>query len=489
MLLVACNSERAAHRSAGPPGAESRTASNFPERPLFCDDGGSDQVHDVFCGTEPPKIASLRELEEAMQLAFPVPDGGVIANVGTSGEYGSPYVATTLLAHSTALSGALVSPINPRAIVLGLNSFLAFNRGVQQVEIASIDRNTAAPSFFLVTFEQACSASPAGCSPGDLFTPRIESNWTRVRARDAEALKDTPSDCRQCHQRGRDVPILLMRELHGPWNHFFAPDQGAPDDFPEPTGVDLLRDYLTAKGGETYAGIPLDDLRNTFGATLEGVVPFEQPVVFDGVAIIDERWYSRDGGPPGPVASTTPARSPTWYAAYDAFKRGEQLPLPYFASRPTDAVKQAKLTAAYQSYRAGDTDATELPDLSDIFPDDPQVRAEIGLETEPGASPAQALVQACGSCHNDVLDQSISRARFNVALSRMSRAELDEAITRLKTARDAPLAMPPSGRRQLDTDGLQKFITYLQRDTRSSDDDALLEHAARVGMTGGAEKN
>src|SRR5688500_11902370 len=83
--------------------------------------------------------------------------------------------------------------------------------------------------------------------------------------------------------------------------------------------------------------------------------------------------------------------------------------------------KLTRLTASYRAFRAGEIDALQLPDLSDIYPEDPQTRAEMGLQTEPAATPARALVQACGSCHNDVLDQSISRARFNIDLGRMDR--------------------------------------------------------------------
>src|ERR671912_457137 len=41
---------------------------------------------------------------------------------------------------STALSGRLVSPINPRVLLLGQQAFMAFQRGVQQVELATMDR-------------------------------------------------------------------------------------------------------------------------------------------------------------------------------------------------------------------------------------------------------------------------------------------------------------------------------------------------------------
>jgi hypothetical protein len=318
--------------------------------PEFCAHSGADQVRDLFCLETPARIQSLGELEQRLGLAFT----GHAAVAGANGypdaavegtTSGTAYEAVTLLGHSTALSGRFVSPINPRAIILGLNTFLAFNRGVQQVELVSVDRNTAELNFYLITFEQACNRK--GCKPGDLFTPRIESDWVATEIRDAEGLKNTPFDCRQCHQRGRDAPILLMRELHGPWTHFFAPEQTGSNQIPEVTGSDLLNDYLNAKGTESYAGIPTDALRSTLGFTLEGVVPQPQPLVFDGTTIMDERWPSSPAG-----FAATPQRSATWYAAYEAFKRGEQLALPYFDPRATDVGKEAALTAAIWKTRA-----------------------------------------------------------------------------------------------------------------------------------------
>jgi hypothetical protein len=41
---------------------------------------------------------------------------------------------------------------------------------------------------------------------------------------------------------------------------------------------------------------------------------------------------------------------------------------------------------AYRRYRQGELSDDELPDLSDIFPDDPKVRARIGLQTVPALS-------------------------------------------------------------------------------------------------------
>jgi hypothetical protein len=208
------------------------------------------------------------------------------------------------------------------------------------------------------------------------------------------------------------------------------------------------------------------------------MVSFPQPLVFDGSVIMNERWPWTEAT--GYVSA--PVRSTTWDAAYEAFKRGEQLAFPYFAPRATDPDKLSQLSDAYRRYLSGKLGAESLPDFADVFPDDPQTRAEIGLQAEPGASPAAALVQACGPCHNDVLDQTISRARFSIALARLARPELDEAIARLRLHPGSAGSMPPPGRRQLDPGAVNSLIDYLKSGQRSADDDALLEHAAQLGM-------
>jgi hypothetical protein len=478
--LLACSA--AGSSSAGAPDGAVSISRRNPDAAAFCTRYAADVVHDVFCAWPAVDVGSLSDIESRLGLGMGLPEGGPSYDAAASGPFGlSTSTPTVLLGHSTALFGRLVSPINPRAFLLGQSAIVAFHRGVQEVELATQDRNTNRVNLYLVTFEQACNASPGGCSPGDLFTPRIESNWTQVQIRDAEDLKNTPLDCRQCHQRDRDTPILLMRELQAPWTHFIEPDITV-SGYPEATGGDLFRDYLQSKGDEGYAGIPAKVLRETIGIDLESLVATPQPLVFEVQKIFSERW------PVVPDAgySSTPQRSATWYAAFDAFKRGEQLALPYFDPRPTDPTKQAALTEAYRRYRLGEIRAEDLPDLGDIYPEDAQACAEIGLQTEPGATPAQTLVQGCGSCHNDVLDQSISRARFNIALSRMARAELDLAIERLQAPRGSGSAMPPLASRQLDLGAVGALIDYLKVDVRSFEDDAMLERAARLGMAGGA---
>jgi mono/diheme cytochrome c family protein len=177
-----------------------------------------------------------------------------------------------------------------------------------------------------------------------------------------------------------------------------------------------------------------------------------------------------------------PRRSPTWDTLYQGFKRGEHLALPYFATRATDPIKQAALSDAYQRYRAQQLDPRALPDLADIYPDDPQTRAEIGLQTEPLATPAETLIQACGSCHNDVLDQTVSRARFNIDLARLTPAERELAIVRLEANSESSEVMPPHETRQLAAGARDALVAYLRSDTRPVADDALLAHAAKLGM-------
>jgi hypothetical protein len=483
-LAAACQpaadgGERSARDAGADAQVDAAVAAPPVARPALCDRDGDDLVRDVFCAQHRPTITSLHDLEKQLRVSMPVE----VTTELRPGKYlkglETTYASVVLLGHSTSLSSALVSPINPRLILFSYSTFVAFTRGLQQVELVASDRGTDPHfNFYLLDFRQACNDEQPGCTNGDLFTPSIESHWGDVTVRDAEDLKNTPSDCRQCHQRGLDKPTLLMRELEGPWTHFFGPDADDPKGLPEPTGSALTRDYLAAKGDEDYAGVPSNFLRRTAGFSLEGVVNIDQPLLFDASQILNERWPWHDGYP------TVPQRSKTWYDAFDAFKRGEQLALPYYAPRATDQGKLQQLTAAYQAYRSGDLAARDLPDLSDVFPDDPQTRAEIGLQTEPGATPPQLLVQACGSCHNDVLDQSISRAHFNIAIGRLERSEIEQAIARLEAPRTAAGAMPPHGRRALDEDGRASLINWLRDGVRTDEDDAFLEHAAQQGMVG-----
>jgi hypothetical protein len=442
--------------------------------PAFCSRPQDDAVRALFCAGPPLTVSSLADLHSLL-LASADPTSGFVT--GTQ---------PALLGHSTSLAGRLVSPLNPRIINVptdGGKVVMAFQRGVQQVEIATRARDDSSLTFYLLTFRQACNDADGGCGPGDLYTPAIESDWSHVFIEDDEDLKNTPSDCRQCHQRGSDTPTLLMRELLFPWTHFFAPegDTRSPLYRVGINGGILTTEYRAAKGDETYGNVDSEALKSAFGDTLQNLVDPAQALIFDAFGIMNEHF------PPGDDWPGTPARSVTWDREYEAFKKGEHLALPYFDAHATDANKQASLTAAYRSYRDGTLAAADLPDLADIFPDDPQTRAEIGLETEPDATPADALVQACGTCHNDVLDQGISRARFNVDVTRLDRSELDRALDRLTRATDTAGAMPPRDARQLTAPVRSRLVDYLRQGQFTDDDRSFLGHAASAGMAGGTE--
>jgi hypothetical protein len=68
----------------------------------------------------------------------------------------------------------------------------------------------------------------------------------------------------------------------------------------------------------------------------------------------------------------------------------------------------------------------------------------------------------------------------------MSRDELDVAIARIQAPRDARGAMPPPGHRQLDPQSVPQLLEYLRSRERPAQDDALLQRAASLGMTGEA---
>lgn len=233
---------------------EAARATQAIARPALCDREGEDKVRDIFCASEPAttrnSIRNPAALEKNLGLNInpPTPQSKPYPFSYYPGSMNRVFVG--MLSHSTSLSGGLVSELNPRVILMTDGMLLAFTRGEQQVEIVARDRVSHGFNFYLVDFEQACNTAADGCSTTDLFSERIESDWTSVELRDAEELKNTPFDCRQCHQRGhdKDEPVLLMRELNGPWTHFFNPVDDPPFPYPEPTGGNLMQDFLRAHG-------------------------------------------------------------------------------------------------------------------------------------------------------------------------------------------------------------------------------------------------
>ena len=100
--------------------------------------------------------------------------------------------------------------------------------------------------------------------------------------------------------------------------------------------------------------------------------------------------------------------------------------------------------------------------MRDVFPDDHALLAEMGMSTEPGLSGEAVLLQACAQCHNDRLDQELSRARFRADLQGLTRAEKELAIARLSLPPNDLLAMPPARFRVLSQEARARAIQALR---------------------------
>jgi hypothetical protein len=425
----------------------------------LCARGYTDPISQAFCASPTPNITSLADVLKVVGLGFgPGPYNLGVPN--ESGANGNP--SFILTAQSSAISTRKVSQINPRAIIftkpLGRGrlsgtphpnpSYVAmgFTRGDQAIELLAKDP-VVGIRFFLLKYQQACNSAPGGCTPGDLYTPAVESNFTSWSLYDDQDLKDTTQDCLQCHQPGGpgSPRMLRMQELQRPWTHWMYNDAN---------GHQAQRaDFHAAHGtNETYGGIPGPAIDAGDVQQLEAFVEnngfIMQPNEFQGVMIENE--------------ITASGMSSTWQSQYQASESGLYIPVPYYGPMATDPTKVQPLIQQYAAVVAGTMPTSQLGDMSDVF-SDPAQRA---MTHKPalGLSGPQILVQICQQCHNSQLDQSISRARFNVLqLASLSRAEKDEAIRRINLPTDDCSHMPPFRFRELDANEISLVETELQK--------------------------
>jgi hypothetical protein len=250
-----------------------------------------------------------------------------------------------------------------------------------------------------------------------------------------------------------------MQEFDFPWTHWFYKNTDG--------GSALIDDYDAAKGEESIAKLPRDRIDYSPPGGLQLLVGsrnHDQPNPFDSEAIEREvRESAAQSGGNQPIDNRIAGVSPTWREAYERAQRGESIPVPYHDVKITDPEKLARMTEAYRAYRRGDLAREDLPDIRDVFPDDPQRLAEMGIMTEPGLSGEAVLIQACSQCHNDRLDQTQSRARFRANLEGMSRTQKDLAIQRLSLPANDIHAMPPARLRTLSDEARKRAIEALQR--------------------------
>jgi cytochrome c553 len=404
--------------------------------------------------------SSIGELASAIGLGFTQPNRTGRNNNGAPGNPGF-----VLTGHSSSLVARFTSAINPRAILFSVSNAaqaefvtLGFVRGEQFAEIAARDSATNQIRFFLVVFEQACNATRS-CTPGELETPAVEKNWTGFTLYEDVDIKNTVADCLQCHQPGgtNTAKLLRMQELRNPWTHFFRNNT--------PGGQALLADFHAAHGStEDYGPIPAQQIDSSEPANLEDFVRANgfsnQPNEFPTGNIERE---VRTAAPSQPASNQTPGTSPTWQRLYDAATAGQFIPPPYHDVKVTDPAKLAQATQAYTAFRTGVLPAASLPDFRSTIFLESRMWA-MGFAAKPGLDGRQLLVQACQQCHHPALDQTITRARFDVVnLARMSREEKDRAIERLRLPGTDPLKMPPERFRTLTAAEVDLMVAELRK--------------------------
>jgi hypothetical protein len=437
---------------------------------------GSDQLarvcarksHDAvarhFCGSAPPTITNITELEHAAGLF----DGATPPQFALTG-------------HSTSLVVREVSALNPRAILFTApsqpptqqqndGSFIAdpgfvamgFVRGSQLVELAAHDAQANELHFYLVRFLQECNGASGGCSPGDLLTPAVEKDWRQVTLYEDEDVKNSVFDCRHCHQP--DGPssrkLLRLQERRAPWTHWFRNNQN------QPGGETLVRDFQAAHGTrEDYAGIPaaLIDTPRSDPLVLEALVDNNsvspQPNEFNTGRIEQQ---VRQSNPAEPDQNMPMGQSQTWQQIYDVAAQGNAIPVPYHDVKVSDPSKLAQLSAAYRSFVDGGLARDKLPDLREVLLD--AALPDMGLRPRPGADGPAILAQMCQRCHNARLDQTLSRANFDVTkLSSLSRGEKDQAIARLTQSANSRELMPPARFGSLSPQEIQTVVDYLRQ--------------------------
>jgi len=187
--LAACaRASKASHDDdpvdAGQDANDAKVADAFM-RPDFCMRSGEDSLRDTFCGDGDVTIKGVADLVSLLSLDA-TPRGGTLSpGGGTFAVSADDRAFVVVIGHSTALPGHVVSPINPRALLVGMDTSLAYARGVQRVELASRARDKPGFNFYLVEFEQACNATKSlRATPRERCHRPMLASSTRPRARD-----------------------------------------------------------------------------------------------------------------------------------------------------------------------------------------------------------------------------------------------------------------------------------------------------------------
>lgn len=413
---------------------------------ILCSRPSNDRVRKAFCGAQRPAVPNLKALYDLLGVGFT-----------------TQHTNFALITQSTSLVMKETSQINPRAIVFSKPSSdliaLGFVRGEKFVEMIANDPVTNDPKFYLLKYRQACDLTES-CTNFDNLSPKVEKNWIDYVVYEDEDLKNTILDCRQCHQPNglQARKFMRMQETEKPWTHWMEGNLES--------GMTLIDDFRAAHGStEEYAGIPNALLEQANPPALQTLLMFRgdesfQLNVFNSVKIEEEVKASSNLQPQN---NSVAGKSTTWDVIYKNFTDGKAIAVPYHDVKATDMTKLANMTRAYKSAMSNPTAAAAMPDIRDVFPNDVNRLAEIGFRVKPGQSAQGILMNACAQCHNSKLDQGISRSKFNVDLSKMSRAEKQAAIARISAPDDSLLKMPPRRLRSLSQDEINKLTQLLNQ--------------------------
>ena len=392
----------------------------------LCARGYGDMITAKFCaGATPPSITSLVELQALLGLRV-MPNPNNSPNINAN-------VRFTFTGHSTGLGIRTVTPLNPRAFIMTTPNttapnptyqVMAYARGETHVELVANDPNANTLRFFLVRFQLACEPN---CTPADLLTASVERGWTGYTVYDDETIKNTTFDCNTCHQPGGPGTrkILRMQELANPWAHWFYPEHA--------NNRATMTDFHAAHGTADYAGIPAALVDPSRPIALQRIVQNNgfaaQPNAFDSNTIEAEM--------------TANGHSPTWQTLYDRAVAGLEIPPPYHTVPQTDPAKVQAMITAYKQTVAGTLPPDQMPDIRDTFLD--STLTDLSIRPKPGLDGRGILVHMCRTCHNSQLDQTQSRARFDIdSLSTLPRAIKDMAIQRLMMPDGDARKMPPT---------------------------------------------
>lgn len=420
-----------------------------------CARAPTDAVGRRLCASPAPEIRSLVDLHRAIGLGEDNPSRGSVANT-----------------NSTSLAAIHTTSLNPRVIVFdqgisaGDQRAAGFVRGETVVELIG-----AAPDgtikLYVVRFELPCGAD---CGLVDLLGPAIEHGWTRWSLYQDIDLVNTPIDCLVCHQP--DGPgghrMGRMQELRAPWSHYF-PASGM--GMTETSRVVQPRFEEAHAGEERYGGVLLEHLVERVEAGAQpasgGANAFETFVASLGPTVDhpggDSTQSDLQAFSSFLVESELQSGSKATWLGYQAdVQRGIRIPIPHFSVDPSDDARRSRAAAWYRAAALGGQTGGEVHDLRDIL----STTAKQELSRLPSADEdAPTLLRHfCGRCHNDKLDRTLSRARFDVSdLAALTSSARATAIARVKLPEGSIGVMPPPRFAVLLPEARQKIVDYLSR--------------------------